>query len=399
MRSWFSIYRLPVAIGAILLLIQWVFLSWNTTIGEVVPSIRFRTKNTVAGVIQEAAPTLSLHAILTGKYQQAVSHAIGALAPVFKPAIHWKNQLYYTLLGAAGSDRIVIGKHRELLELTYLDEYCARDLTKLRVVGDDWAGRIRKVQDFFEARGKPFLYVITPSKVAQYPQFIPDGYACPAPAEDKARKLEVFDAMLAQHGVHFVDVASNLPAAREDYGIDMFPRGGIHWTWLAAALGTQTFVAAINAQHRAPPLTEFTFDWKVSYNPSESDRDLLDIMNLPHPDRHYPVPELTYHSSDPPGGCRTVKITEVGGSFLMGINSTLERLACPPEITYWFYWDHERFLYTGNHMRELPIDPGVRRRSLLDADVVVFEENEAAGPATPHGKLMIQEIDAMAAGN
>jgi hypothetical protein len=400
MRAWPSLRRLPVVIGAVLLAIPWFYLSWNTTAGELFPKLRFRTKATIAGVMQEQAPTLSLDAVLSGKYQAAVSRAIGVLSPVFKPAIHWKNQLYYTLLGSAGSDRIMVGRHRQLLERTYLDEYCARDLAKLRSEGEDWAARIRKMQDFFAARGKPFLYIITPSKVAQYPQFIPESYNCPGrDAADKTQKLAVYDAMLERHGVHFVDAASNLPAAREQYGIDMFPRGGIHWNWLAAALGTEKVVAAVNAQHLSPPLTTFSFDWKISYTPTATDRDLLDILNLPHPDRHYPVPELTYHSSPPPGGCRTVRITEVGGSFLMGINSTLERLACPPDITYWFYWDQHRFRYAEDHMHELPMDAAVRRQSLLDADVVFFEENEAAGPDTPHGQKMMRELEAIAAGS
>ena len=95
------------------------------------------------------------------------------------------------------------------------------------------------MQDYFESRGKVFLYVITPSKVAQSPQYIPDGYTCPAAAKDRSDKLLVYDDILDRHGVHFVDTASDLAAAREEYGISMFPRGGIHWNSLATALGTQ----------------------------------------------------------------------------------------------------------------------------------------------------------------
>ncbi len=122
-------------------------------------------------------------------------------------------------------------------------------------------------------------------------------------------------------------------------------------------------------------------------------------MNLPHPDAHYPIPELTYHSAEPPGGCKPLKITEVGGSFLMGINNTLEELACPPEITYWFYWDHNRFRYADRKMRELTMDAGVRRQSLLDADVVFFEENEAALPNSRHGQRLMDELKAIRAGS
>jgi hypothetical protein len=399
MRSWFSPLRLPVAIGAVLLIIPWFYLSWNTTLGELIPAMRFRTKATIAGVVQDASDSLSLHSVLTGRYQQSISRAVGVLSPLFKPAIHWKNQLYYTLLGTAGSDRVVVGKHRELLEMTYLDEYCARNAATFRPKAEEWAASIRTLQDELQAMGKPFVYVITPSKVAQYPQFIPDGYKCPASAADKDSKLAVWDDALTRHGVRFVDGASPLPAAREHYGIDMFPRGGIHWNKLAAALATQDVIATVNAQHASPPLIPFTFTWAVSYWPNAGDRDLLDIMNLPHPDAHYPVPELSYQSLAPKGGCKTMKITEIGGSFLMGINDTLEKLACPPAITYWFYWDHKRFLYADRQMRELTMDEDVRRRSLLDADVVFMEENEAAIPESRHGQRLMDELKAIRAGS
>ena len=176
-----------------------------------------------------------------------------------------------------------------------------------------------------QALGKPFVYVITPSKVAQYPQFIPDGYKCPAGYADKGSKLDGVGRRADPSRGALRGRRVAVAGRPREYGIDMFPRGGIHWNKLAAALATQDVIAAVDAQHASPPLMPFTFTWTISYNPDATDRDLLDIMNLPHPDRHYPVPELSYQSAEPPGGCKPLKITEVGGSFLMGINNTLRR--------------------------------------------------------------------------
>ena len=99
--------------------------------------------------------------------------------------------------------------------MNYLNEYCGRDPAKLQTAGGDWATRIRRVQDFFNARGKVFLYIITPSKVAQEPQIIPDRYACPGNAKNRAEKLDLYDKILTRHGVQFVDTASEMTAARE----------------------------------------------------------------------------------------------------------------------------------------------------------------------------------------
>jgi alginate O-acetyltransferase complex protein AlgJ len=384
--------HLPLAIGASLLVISWFYLTWNTTVGELLPALRFRTKATLAGIVEEAGPILSLDTVLKGTYQQWISVSIGKLSPIFKPAISWKNQIYFSLLGTIGSSNVVIGKEQQLFEVGYLNEYCSRDLEKLHEQDEAWAPRIRQVQDYFESRGKVFLYIITPSKVAQNPQYIPDGYTCPAAAKDRSDKLLVYDDILDRHGVHFIDTASDLAAAREEYGISMFPRGGIHWNSLATALGTQKVIAAVNAQRPEPLLAPFSFTWRISYTPRGIDRDLLDLMNLRYPDTHYPVPELVYQSDPLPGACHPVAITEVGGSFLDGLNSTLQKLACPPDITDWFYWDNKLMHYANEHRVTLPIDAQARRRSLLDADVVILEENESLGPQSSHGKLMMGEM-------
>jgi hypothetical protein len=134
----------------------------------------------------------------------------------------------------------------------------------------------------------------------------------------------------------------------------------------------------------------------LSYNPEESDRDLLDLMNLPHPDTHYPVPHLTYPATIPASGCHPITIIEVGGSFLGGLDYALKRLACPPEITNWFYWDKVRVHFAGGRLYDLPMDADARRQSLLHADVIVLEENEALAPGSKHGEQMMQEVAALA---
>ncbi len=111
-----------------MLLISWFYLMWNTTIGEMVPALRFRTKTTIAGVVEEAAAR-SCHSMRCSpvNYQQWISRSIGKLSPMFKPGISWKNQIYYTLLGTSGTGGVVVGQERQLFYRPYLDEYCSRN--------------------------------------------------------------------------------------------------------------------------------------------------------------------------------------------------------------------------------------------------------------------------------
>ena len=126
MRGWFANVKagyLPLAIGASVLVIPWLFLSWNLTIGQLVTVLHSQNRPIIAGVVEEAAPDLSLNAVSTGTYQQWIARRVGRLSPVFRPAVRWKNQLYYSLMGTSGTDRVVVGRQRQLLELPYLVEY------------------------------------------------------------------------------------------------------------------------------------------------------------------------------------------------------------------------------------------------------------------------------------
>jgi alginate O-acetyltransferase complex protein AlgJ len=404
----FQLSRLPVVIGVTILLIPWFCLTWNITIGEVVPQLRFRTKHTVAGVIEEAAQDMSFEGVLSSRYQTYVSKRIGRLTPIYKPSIRWKNQFYYSLLGTSGTRSILIGRQGELFSAEYVEEYCARDTAQLRPRAEAWAEKLARTQRFFEARGKVFLYVTTPSKPAVYPEYLPPSYKCPATSEDRLHKLEVYRSILDRYHIHYVDAATLTAQARASYPIDLFPRGGIHWNMLGATLAAQAITQAVNRQSRSPLLTPFTFTWQTSFEPRVSDKDLLEIMNLRWPDEHYPVPVPTIESKPPKGACQPARVTEVGGSFLFTINAVLEEAACPPVIQYWFYWEKKHFIFDEGPAKKSIFDPSYReisnevplrdRELLTDLDVILFEENEAAMPESSHGQQFFDFIAAREAG-
>lgn len=404
MHRVFQLSRLPSAIGVTILLIPWFCLMWNITIGEIVPQLRFRTKHTVAGVIEEAAQNLSLEGVLSNRYQTYVSKRIGTLTPIYKPAIRWKNQFYYSLLGTSGTPSILIGQNGELFGANYIEEYCARDTAELRPKAEAWAARIAEVQRFFEARGKIFLYVNTPSKPAVYPEYLPTGYKCPATEEDRQHKLAVYRSILERYQIHYVDAATLIAQARGRYPIDLFPRGGIHWNMLGATLAAKAITEEVNRQSGSQRLTPFTFTWEISFEPKTSDKDLLEIMNLRWPDERYPVPVPTILSMAAKDPCRPTRITEVGGSFLFTINAVLQEVACPPVIHYWFYWDKKHFIFDQGPAKTSIFDPSYReisgdaqsrsRELLTDLDVILFEENEAGTPVSEHGQHFFDFIAA-----
>jgi hypothetical protein len=384
----------PVAIGVLLLFVPWFFFAWNITVAQVFPKLEFRTNKTLAGVIRDAGPQFSFANLASYKYQTYVSRAVGEMSPLYKPAIRWKNQLYYSAFGMSAMPGVIVGRGDQLYQPEYLKEFCSRNSATFPAKAEAWAAKIRTMQDFFEARGKTFLYVVTPSKPAVYPGTVPTGYACPATEQDRRDKLPVWNGMLDRAGVHYVDTASLVARARDAYPISMFPRGGVHWNHLAASLAAQAVTEAVNRLHGSQLLTPFTITWTRSFTPGQSDRDVLDILNLMYPDKHYEVPVVTIHS-DPPPTCQPTRITEVAGSFLFLLDDALAQAACPPEISNWFYWDLKHFKYPGGTARPLPVDARERTDALLnDLDVMIYEENEAVTPEAPHGLRLLEFIAA-----
>lgn len=381
--------NLPALLGAGLLVFCWAHLLWNASIGSLLPRLYLQVIMP-AGLMQQALPALSWTNVLDGAYQRVAAGRVGIFSPIYEKSIRWKNQIYYSLLGASATSTILVGPKRQLVEVPYVQEYCSRSAAAFAAVADREAQRIRAVQDAVETRGQVFVYLLTPSKPAVYPSVIPKDYPCDAPLADREAKLPLWRDALRRAGVRVADAAGAVYAARNSDPLGLFPSGGIHWNQLGAALGAQALVEAVNA--RRPLLTPFTFDVSTSTSPMGTDRDLYDILNLMWRDPHYPVPVLTYHRAGPAGPCRPVRIVEVAGSFAFEVNDVLMQAPCAPEISIWWYWDNTHFLFPPGLARRLPVNAAERTEDLRSAQIVVLEENEEFVPGSEHARKLMDEM-------
>jgi alginate O-acetyltransferase complex protein AlgJ len=372
-----------------MLAIPWAYLMWNITIGAWIPALHFRSTMTLAGVIAEAAPKFTMKRFLSYAWQSDISRAIGVLSPIYKPAIHWKNQIYYSLFDTSSAPGVIVGPGRQLLTENYITLYCSFNLRDFNARAPGWVADIRTIQDFFESRGVTFLYVITPSKAAVYPATIPTAYTCPSALGDQREKLMSYRHDLDRAGVHTVDSATATRDAAATSPIALFARGGVHWNTLAAGQAAQQVTDNVDQRRGSGTLTPFTLSWTRSIKPEGADRDALDLMNLVWPDANYEVPAVTYHAQ-PTGSCKSTHITEVGSSFSFRLDEALAAIACPPRIDLWWYWGLNHFRYPGSTSAPQPVDPEERRHSLLDdPDIVILEENESLIPRTTQGEDLL----------
>ena len=140
--------------------------------------------------MEDGAAIFSLNSVLTGSYQQWMSRSIGVLSPMFKTSDHLEEpDLLHRCSAWPHPPMWWSARTSSCSRSPTSIEYCSRDMDTLRGTGDAWAARIRHAQDFFESRGKLFFYVITPSKVAQHPEYMPDGLQLPGRGPRPGEKI------------------------------------------------------------------------------------------------------------------------------------------------------------------------------------------------------------------
>lgn len=383
-----ALERLPVFACAGLIGFLFLASVWNYAVGRDWPKLRIRSANPLAGVTAPAPTPFTLDALLSGEAQKAASTNLGRSLPVFPLAVRIKNQFLYSLFRVSGAASVVVGKNDQLYEPGYIEEFCARGAAPNAARLDAWAAQLREIQDRVEAAGKSFVYLVTPSKAARLPDYLPAKTRCRSIERGAPEKLVPFRAALEAHGVAYVDGAGLMSAKRHDYAIDFFPRGGTHWNLLGAALATRDVSEALARSGRGAPFGRFDFDWRVVDEATGTDRDLLDLLNLLWPNAHYSTAAATGRSL--PSNCaRAPKLLTVGGSFLFELLLDLGQSACPPESEYWHYFQQQsgRSRRTGlnvyadggglRKMEEIPDSADALARRLAAADAVILEENES----------------------
>jgi alginate O-acetyltransferase complex protein AlgJ len=382
----------PVALAGLLLGVLSVLLWAQLVLGAVDHGKKMKLCAAVFGVTQPPSATFNTQNVLNGVWQKALAQRIGYSEPYFPFAVRVRNQVEYSLLDVPASPNVVIGAHQQLIQSAYIDDFCSRNVHKFLEGAPAWAAKIRTIQDTVEARGQTFLYVITPSKVAMYPQILPPGLQCPSSQADRTGLVPAWLAVVQKAGVHVVNTIDTLNAARPDYPFPMFPQGGIHWNSVGSALGTLAVEQNLQAQREDGMFKPFTFTWKMSGSPGGSDADLASVLNLMIVPTHFQVPDITIHEPPKAPGCHKLLITIVAGSFMEHVGPKLSLLPCGAHVVEYFYWHKHRTVWDNGVQRVDPIISTQRDDDLLRSDVVIYEENEEVLGRSIHGAEFYQWI-------
>ncbi len=378
--------RLGLAAAAFLLLLPLLTL-WNLAAQSLAPKLVIMIGPLLHGVTEASPrPIWSLHSFADGSLQKALTSIITDAFPFRPLLIRINNQVRYKMFGYSGAPGVITGKNGQLIEKAYLDEYCARNLAAFEPKARDWAAKLKEIQDFYAARGKIFIYLITPSKVAYMPEnFTRELSSCTNSERDRNGILPLYGQLLKDAGVHVVDAASLIHGLKGKYEIDLFPAGGVHWNAIAAANAEDAILAEINRQAGRTVAPKLSWRYTIVDRAKGTDRDLLDLLNVLSPNTRYATARVTY---EPLKACdempaASLKAAMIGDSFAATLGQTLINDGCLSRLEGYNY------LYRG--LSAGPSYKTVKNRlaapdilPLRDADIVIIEENESLLPASAH---------------
>ncbi|MGZ9410012.1 MAG: alginate O-acetyltransferase AlgX-related protein, partial [Methylocystis sp.] len=144
--------------------IAFLFLAnlWNFAVEGDWPKLRIRSAWPLYGVAKPKPASWTFDAFLSGETQKAVSINLGRMSPVFPISVRAKNQLVFSLFGGSAAPGVVIGRNGQLYEQFYIDEFCSRDGAIDSARLGAWSSTLREIQEMAQARGKSFVYLISP---------------------------------------------------------------------------------------------------------------------------------------------------------------------------------------------------------------------------------------------
>jgi alginate O-acetyltransferase complex protein AlgJ len=352
--------------------------AWNLAIAPTHPALAIKIGPKLYGVTRDVPVILSWSSLRDGSLQKAVASRVADAMPIRPLLINLNNDIRLELFGEATSAQVFRSINGELIERSYLNEYCSRTENKAATSAALIIPKLLDIQNYYRTHGDIFLYVISPSKAAYFPESFVDRVPCPSTPAARTQFLTQYVNLLKQAGIDVVDTGGLIHSRKGHYEVELFPQGGAHWNHIGGALAATAIVEEINRQAGHQVVPPFTFTYTLSGVTSGVDRDLADLLNVFFPPLAYLTPKVKFQPStscaDHPA--RFIDAAIVGSSFSLLPGEILIADNCLSGLNVYYYLRTGRF--GGVPYQELQRDlKDADLERLRDAKIMIVEENEA----------------------
>jgi alginate O-acetyltransferase complex protein AlgJ len=352
--------------------------AWNLIAAQNFPSLILQIGPKLSGVTYDTPVVFSWSQIRDGTFQKAVVSRITDAIPIRPLLIRLNNEVRYHLFGELTAPQVVRGANGQLIERSYLNDYCNRTQGMGVTLAADILPKLRDIQSYYENHGGVFVYLISPSKAAHLPEYFIDRVPCPSTLAARAQLVPDYVGALRKAGIHVVDAATLIHSVKGNYSFDLFPRGGVHWNDVGGALTVSAVVSEINHLAGREMIPPFKFTYEMSSALSGADRELVDLLNVFFPPLGYRTPKVSFQPSIPceESPARQLNVAMVGSSFGHLPSRILIEANCLDRLQFYYYAFLGRFGGIPFHeMQRNLVDADFSR--VRDAKVMILEENES----------------------
>ena len=235
--------------------------------------------------IDEPRPSLSLRGWFTREFQDQFgkwfNQNYGA-RPFF---VRMGNQLNYSLFNKSYMDKeqIIIGRSGQLFADYDIKPYCNPHPPIPLSLMESRVKEIADLQDLLARRGVTFLLLVTPSKAATYPEYIPSNLCHAGPFTN--RGYYDFVQLLDMYHLNYVNghVITQQATQIEN---SLFRQGGIHWNYLGAYYTVRAVIDTLKGLTNRKAGSLELDALKVDHIPAGSDNDLAQMLKVSPSFRH-----------------------------------------------------------------------------------------------------------------
>jgi alginate O-acetyltransferase complex protein AlgJ len=192
------------------------------------------------------------------------------------PLISEHNLIAYTVFGASGSSRVLVGKHGFLFSN---DPYHAETALNSLPFSDDglklWARSLQAKRDYLARNGIQYLLILLPEKSCIYSEYLPAGWHR-RPGPSRLDRLQSY--LKANTDVDFVDAKSIL-LSHKNGSPPLFLRNDTHWNCLGSFFVAQS--ALSHLQQHFPNIEPFRPSECKLMEYQKQGGDLADQLALP----------------------------------------------------------------------------------------------------------------------
>ena len=352
--------------------------AWNLAVAPDHPALAIQIGPKLGGVTRDVPVILSWSSLRDGGFQKAVTSHVTDAMPVRPLLIRINNEIRFELFGELTAPDLVRGANGQLIERSYLDDYCSRTEGMGARLAADVLPKLTDIRDYYRSHGGIFVYVVSPSKAAHLPEYFVDRVPCPSTPAARTQLVSQYVDALKQAGIPVVDTASLIHSLKGRYEVDLFPQGGVHWNDIGGARAVSAIVEEINRQGGREIVPPFTFTYTLSGASGGADRELVDLLNVFFPPLGYLTPKVKFSPSaacaDHPA--RQLDAAMVGSSFGHLLARILVEDNCLAGLNFYYYARLGRF--GGAPYRELQRNLGdADFARVRDAKIMIVEENES----------------------